>query len=344
MNKKIYLVTITFLIILFNSNGLTAQMGKWFKVDVDPQSNPSPRCQHEMAYDSDREIVVLHGGFPITNDTWEWNVNTNTWANVSNEGPMANVFGMAYDAFRKVTVISGVNSGGYTGTDYNSETWEWDGRHWEKVNEEKYTLLNPAMAYHPERKTVIRQGGIIDTKGNVRKTTSMTCEWDGNRWNPLPDGPSLGDHEMVYDSIRNKMVLFGGIWKSNSISNETWEFDGVTWAKVADTGPKGREQFSMVFDSNRRVTVLFGGGLSWYMGFNQTNFEDMWQWDGMEWTPIPVESPTEHVLWTNMSYIPKYNEIVMFGGSKAHGSYTNDTWIFSFQSGIPSSMWSKYER
>ena len=43
MNKKIYLVTITFLIILFNSNGLTAQMGKWFVTGHPSEVKPLPK-------------------------------------------------------------------------------------------------------------------------------------------------------------------------------------------------------------------------------------------------------------------------------------------------------------
>ncbi len=107
---------------------------------------------------------------------------------------------------------------------------------------------------------------------------ARTLEWDGNQWRPLPDGPPLAAHQMVYDSVRNKMVVFGGIKGIGVISNETWEFDGTIWTKVADTGPEGREGFGMVFDSNRGVTVLFGGLLYTLHGFEQDIiFSDMWQ-------------------------------------------------------------------
>ena len=341
--SKVFLFAFALLIVPFSWNVAVAQVGEWIMADTDPANSPPVRCMQLMVYDSVREVIVLHGGWREgeLSDTWEFDVNTQTWEHVANDGPTCSFMGMAYDPVRQVTVLSGKLYG-------NCQTWEWDGLIWYQVDQEDYRLMAPAMVYHPERKTVIRHGGAIawdDTvTPNTIQSTPKTMEWDGNQWSPLPDGPSLGDHQMVYDSVRNKLVVFGGFVETNVYSNETWEFDGVTWTKVADTGPEARQGFGMVFDSDRGVTVLLGGGLSTASGNESTiRYNDMWQWDGTEWTMINIEAPTEHNLWLRMVYYSKNNQIVMFGGAANNIYRPNDTWLFSFtQSGIPRSLWSMY--
>jgi hypothetical protein len=79
-----------------------------------------------MAYDSERGVTVLFGGYdvysgPVFGDTWEW--DGTTWTQQSNTGPSKRYdHAMAYDVARGVTVLFGGDSGHSLG-----ETWEWDG-------------------------------------------------------------------------------------------------------------------------------------------------------------------------------------------------------------------------
>jgi hypothetical protein len=73
-------------------------------------------------------------------------------------------------------------------------------------------------------------------------------------------------------------VLFGGA-DGNNLLNETWEWDGTEWTQVADTGPLPRGHHDMVFDSEKKRTVLFGGA-----DFVSQIFNDTWEWDGKFWT------------------------------------------------------------
>src|SRR6185295_11014076 len=86
---------------------------------------------------------------------------------------------------------------------------------------------------------------------------------DCDGWVALGEpSPRLG-HAMVYDSARNVVVLFGGRLDpqttSGAISAETWEFDGTRWRFRTGDGPLGRFDHAMAYDSDRHVTVLFGG-------------------------------------------------------------------------------------
>jgi len=40
---------------------------------------------------------------------------------------------------------------------------------------------------------------------------------------------------------------------------DTWEWDGVSWARVATSGPSRRTDAKMAYDSTRGKVVLFGG-------------------------------------------------------------------------------------
>ncbi|MFB3788975.1 MAG: M56 family metallopeptidase [bacterium] len=338
----LFLLLVMILVLPFGGRMAIAQMGAWIMAEDDPTSRPSPRVVHGMAYDSVRGVVVLHGGVstfmtPIK-DTWEWDGETQIWTEVSTEGPVLYAFGMAYDPGRRVMVLSG---GSHGPTYPDAETWEWDGLDWKQVAVEEHPILGCAMAYHPLRKTIIRHGGFID---NMYTTSAETREWDGRQWKLLPDGPPL-EGRMVYDSRRNRIVFWGGLAGLGSVANETWEFDGEAWIHAADTGPEGRLAPGLAFDSEREVTVLFGGGLTTDCGFSENrSYNDMWEWDGKKWTFINyIDGPPGQNLHLHMVYDVKNNHIVLFGGAENPDSFRpNDTWLFRFASGILKNIWLNY--
>ncbi len=94
-------------------------------------------------------------------------------------------------------------------------------------------------------------------------------------------GPSARRlHVMAYDAARGVTVLFGGSGAGNLRLGDTWEWDGVRWAQVADEddgGPTPRISPAMAYDAARRVTVLYGG----FDG--EAEFTDTWVWDGESW-------------------------------------------------------------
>jgi hypothetical protein len=56
------------------------------------------------------------------------------------------------------------------------------------------------------------------------------------------------------DTGRGRLVMFA--------DGATWEWDGITWTKrITATTPPARDFHAMAYDSARRRTVVFGGGL-----------------------------------------------------------------------------------
>ena len=89
------------------------------------------------------------------------------------------------------------------------------------------------------------------------------------------------------------------------------------WAERCANGPSPR-QAVMVYDSNREVSVLFGG---WDVN---GPLGDTWEWDGNSWTQRMVSGPTPRFN-NHMAYDSARGVTVVFGGSVS-GGLLGDTW------------------
>ena len=136
-----------------------------------------------------------------------------------------------------------------------------------------------------------------------------------------------------YDSSRRKIVMFGGATIPATASiNETWEIDGASWTRVADTNPPGRDHHTLVYDEARHRTVLFGGG-TFEKGKPYQLREETWEWDGTTWKQIAASGPGGRSL-TGMGYDAARKQVVLLGGHGARPTpeaprpYLNDTWMW----------------
>ena len=123
---------------------------------------------------------------------------------------------------------------------------------------------------------------------------------------------------MTYDSLRGRVVLFGG--SGGGFLNDTWEWDGSTWTRVFPANSPGPRQTELAYDSVRMCTVSFGG----WNGAAQ-RLSDTWTWDGTNWTqrsPTNVPTGRQGALMAND---PIRGRVVMHGGGTNTIRLT-DTW------------------
>jgi len=131
-------------------------------------------------------------------------------------------------------------------------------------------------------------------------------------------------HRMAYDAARRQVVLFGGgDPNSNTIFNDTWVWDGVTWTqKFPATSPPATNSHAMAYDAARQQVVLFGGSFSGIIS------ADTWVWDGVDWTQkFPVTSPSPR-LHADMAYDVAHQQVVLFGGGPGSPTGFADTWVW----------------
>ncbi|MBI3893655.1 MAG: hypothetical protein HY303_19215 [Candidatus Wallbacteria bacterium] len=64
---------------------------------------------------------------------------------------------------------------------------------------------------------------------------------------------------MVFDSARQRIVVFGGTAGSRLGLGDTWQWTGTVWEEAATAGsPSRRSGHAMAYDSARGKVVLFG--------------------------------------------------------------------------------------
>ena len=181
-----------------------------------------------------------------------------------------------------------------------------------------------SMAYDSARGKVVLFGG--EDSNPPWMSLNDTWEYDGVTWTQISPASSPGirsGHKMVYDSVRGKVVLFGGCCDATGFPNDTWEYDGVDWTQAPPGwGPSGREGHAMVYDSVRGKVVMFGG---YDGGFPNDTWEYGHTPNGVYWTQVTTASSPSARYLHAMAYDSARQKVVMFGGNVG---VVNDTWEY----------------
>lgn len=190
---------------------------------------PAPRANAGMAYDSQRGVTVMTGGFvsgpdPTPGAVWEWDGTAWQRRDPTN-GPPTNYsqdFGaMAYDSFRRVTIFGPT-------AELDSSPWvfrAWNGATWTKVFAgyipQFWGLRYGDLAFDSYRRRSVWFGGQFGAP------SGETGFFDGQSWsvltyNPTPPAPRF-NQAMAYDAGRHATVMFGGETGAQHFNGQTWE-------------------------------------------------------------------------------------------------------------------------
>lgn len=295
--------------------------------------SPTARVYHSMAYDSRRGHAVIYGGYDgaYLNSTWEYDSADDLWSGPYTSAllPTATRYvALAYDSKHDRVVLFG----GWDGTYYN-ETWEydpsthnWSGPYMPSLRPSGRSYA--AMDYDPVRDRIVMFGGYTPALNDE------TWEYDvGNHtWagpiEPIPRPSGRRYHEMVYDSAKERLIMFGGY--DGTYSDEIWEYDGAnqTWEGpiTPATRPIGRMNFDMAYDSLREQVVVFGGQPGPVLWLSDTWLYDSstQSWTGPLFPPVtPTGRSTHEMIYSNAT-----DEVVMFGGYTS--GYSLETWEFKW--------------
>jgi len=239
-----------------------------------------------------------------------------------NSPPAREAHRMATDlAARRVVLF-----GGWNGSAYLGDTWEYDGVSWtESTAPGPRARAQHALAYDEARGVTLLFGGLFapGTSGYL----GDTWQYAGGAWTQLTGAalpPRRFEHAMVYDGKRDRIVMFGGRGSSGtSLMNDTWEWDGSSWTLMRPvTSPSPRVGHAMAFDPISGSVILFGG-----IQLGGPIVGDMWSWDGTNWTQLlPAHAPSArwHAV---MASDPGAGHVVLHGGSD--GVDLTDTWIWN---------------
>src|SRR5207249_4482044 len=113
--------------------------------------------------------------------------------------------------------------------------------------------------------------------------------------------------------------------------NDTWEYDGTQWTRVADTGPSPRTGHRIIYDG---ANVLLFGGVEFQSNF-QSIVGDTWEWDGKHWRQLQDIGPTPRASF-GMAYDTVRKHTILFGGLDKNYANLGDTWAW-FDHSLPQS-------
>jgi len=134
----------------------------------------------------------------------------------------------------------------------------------------------------------------------------------------------MADGRAVYDMFAGNAVLFGGVLEDNTLSDQTWEWDGQKWLQIfPDNHPSARSKQAMAYDQARNKIVLFGG---WD---GNSVFSDTWEWNGEDWRNLKPDHHPSARCCHAMAYDPNFGKVVMYGGwDSVTGAFYNDVWLW----------------
>ncbi len=200
-----------------------------------------------MTYDYGKEAIILHGGFgrgtedyraiasmflrsPELSDTWIW--NGSTWKQLKNN-PLTL---LNHDLTYCKRINQNIIFGGWNGSQRLDKTYLMNGEDWNLADSENGSgpeaRESHSMVYDEKRKEIILFGGLTMkiefgqfTKANTIALDD-TWAWNGSDWSLITEHAQPKPrykHGFVYDSKRNKTILFGG-YDGKEYFQDTWEF------------------------------------------------------------------------------------------------------------------------
>jgi len=145
------------------------------------------------------------------------------------------------------------------------------------------------MVYSASLHRMVLYGGStpVDAGTKVAYELNDTWEYIGVRWIqrfPANNPGRRSAHVMVYDSNRNRVLLFGGR-AGTAAFNDTWVYENNDWKKiVTPNAPPARFLAGATFDPIRDRFIIFGGNeFSADLKTTPALF-DTWEFDGTTWT------------------------------------------------------------
>ncbi len=204
-------------------------------------------------------------------------------------------------------------------------------------------------------------GGIVWSLRYTDTWTYTNGTWDNL---DLSYGPQLFNPACAYDSIRDRIVLFGYTMTPGNRVPTTLEFDGTQWINrnplnAPDSNQHSTSSQALAFDAARGVTVMVVGQETWEWDGNDwtqafptnapwfpygqrlvyhsgrgavmfleqqfnPNRTVLWEWDGSDWTLIDTTGPSRSGF--GMAYDAARDKLVVFGGFFSGGPPFDETW------------------
>jgi hypothetical protein len=165
-----------------------------------------------------------------------------------------------------------------------------------------------------------------------------------------------GRHRMVFDSKRNRALMFGGRFRAQEDSftspyelyNDLWAFsvNDDRWVELQTTGqgPSPRTNSAMVYDSVNDNLIVFGGSIA-PTGTEFRPLDDTYILDlqSRVWRKLDNTGPVER-LFHELVHLPDLNAVMLYGGGGVNaftGPFISDVWFLDLETETWSQVWDR---
>ena len=258
--------------------------GTQWSLIVADENGPVWRNWPAAAYDTDQDVLVIHGGLQSrTNfdETWAWDGRTWTKFEDSSLGGREGAV-MSYDQARAQIILFG---GSDSSMEVHGDTWAWDGQMWTKISDSGPAARFPGgMIYDPARQEVLLYSGHFAAATGEFTDYDDLWAWDGSAWQEVTaegDTPGQRTHAgFVFDPVSERVLLFGS--GSDIFQGDVWAWDGLHWAEIPTSSTPVRSGFNVAYDRVRDRFVLFGG----VDRPGGRALADTWEWNRSTWSCV----------------------------------------------------------
>jgi len=166
--------------------------------------------------------------------------------------------------------------------------------------------------------------GPFDGATQLFHNSDETWFWSGSKWVqafPLHSPDPRSAQSMIYDSTRERVVLFGGRREPIDLKgdpilfNDTWVWQNDDWSKLdTPAAPSARHNAGMTYDPVNDRIVLFGG-TRLNDKFEPEAIFDTWEFDGTTWAQAGSTGQPD-VAKPILAYDAERAKIIMMGVDK----------------------------
>lgn len=335
---KLSLSTITPRAAVENSNS-SHQLSYWQNLAVRQPSQAWPSAAEDCAiiYDPVNRALVLFGGKDDADsnraETWAFSLTTGQWQNLTGgqQQPSPSEDHTAiYDPLGHRMLLYGGENG-----PTSNALWSLD------LNTQRWRNLTDSTAPRREDHTAIYDsrgrrmiifGGRDNERYNLAQVWSLDLDPASptfEKWSNLTFSqkynPGRVDHVAVFDSLKNRMVIFGG-WdkEEKEYLGDTWGFSLADnrWYKIKTkrSHPPQRRHAVMARDGRRNWALLCGG-------FGEEGYlNDVWAFDLTDDVWINLTPGPQPRIDHQAVFDPVAGRLLLYGGDARLRTKFHDLW------------------
>jgi hypothetical protein len=278
--------------------------------------------QHSAIYDPLRDRMIVFGGLATgdifggasANELIAFDLRGRRWTTMFSSGEPA-----AYQNFLHTAIYDPVRDrmivcGGYGTVDMNVYQLTLSGQPtWSKIlaaGIPPSTRYAHSAVYDPVRDRMIVCGGSTSSIGQDMDVWALSLSGTP-AWTQIVVGgtpiPRRLDHSAIYDPVRDRMVIYGGISAGGAGFHEAWALPlsgPPVWSYLNATGTAPEPIRKAVYDPVRDRLVVAGPGAATTLSLGASP----------AWTPIPATGGVPSREYETLIYDPVRDRVILFGG------------------------------